>query len=308
MKGLNYHHLRYFWMTAREGSLRRAAEKLHVSQPSMSAQIKSLEESLGEALFRKEGRGLALTRAGEKAYAMASEIFELGDELLEAIREEQGPRAMRLNVGITDVLPKSVAHVILKEALDGPAPFRLMVREGPMEDVLGMLQAGRLDMVLANEPAPSGSGFHMHNHFLGECGVTFMAEAQHAKRLQQGFPHSLHGEKALLPTAHAPLRRRLDRWFYTEGIEPVVAAEFDDPALMKVFGAHSGGFLPVPSWVTTETRGRHGLCEIGSTEEVRESFYAITPEKRVAHPGVSRVLFQRKDFLNKAPTPPPRAE
>jgi LysR family transcriptional activator of nhaA len=290
MDTLNYHHLRYFWAVAREGSLRRASEILRVSQPSMSAQIKQLEDSLGAPLFRREGRGLALTEAGESAFALAEKIFALGQDLVKVAKgESAGPRE-RLPVGITDVLPKSVAHALLKPVLQlRPAP-RLTVREGLMEDLLGWLQAGRLDLILANDPAPSGSGAALCNHFLGSCGTTFMAAHSLASRYRDGFPGSLQGAPALLPGTSAPVRRQLDDWLAGQGVDPLVVAEFDDPALMKVFAAGGAGWLPVPSLVVEETKRRHGLEIIGTTDEVRESYHAITPGRQVENKAVAAIL------------------
>lgn len=290
MDTLNYHHLRYFWAVAREGSLRRASEILHVSQPSMSAQIKQLEDALGASLFRREGRGLALTEAGESAFAVAEKIFALGQDLVNVAKGATAARRERFPVGITDVLPKSVAHALLKPVLRlQPAP-RLTVREGLMEDLLGWLQAGRIDLILANDPAPSGSGAALCNHFLGSCGTTFMAARATARRYREGFPGSLQSAPALLPGTTAPVRRRLDDWLAAQGVDPLVVAEFDDPALMKVFAAGGAGWLPVPSLVVEETKRRHGLEVIGTTEEVRENYHAITPGRQVESKAIAVIL------------------
>lgn len=296
MDTLNYHHLRYFWAVAREGSLRRASEILHVSQPSMSAQIKQLEEALGTPLFRREGRGLALTDAGNRALALAEEIFALGQDLVTAVNVTAAGRRERFPVGITDVLPKSVAYALLKPVLHLQPSLRLTVREGMMEDLLGLLQAGRLDLILANDPAPSGSGAAICNHFLGSCGTTFMAEPTSARRYREGFPGSLQGAPALLPGAMAPVRRPLDHWLANQGVEPLVVAEFDDPALMKVFAADAAGWIPVPSLVVEDTQRRHGLEVIGSTEEVRESYHAITPGRQVKNKTVAAILSSAGGF------------
>lgn len=288
--GLNYHHLRYFWAVAREGSLRRASEILRVSQPSMSAQIKQLEDSLGAALFRREGRGLALTETGESAFTLADKIFALGQDLAKVAKGEVAGRRERFPVGVTDVLPKSVAHALLRPVLDlHPAP-RLTVREGLMEDLLGLMQAGRLDLILANDPAPSGSGAALSNHFLGSCGTTFMAARTVASLYRERFPRSLDGAPALLPHTTAPVRRRLDDWLAAAGVDPLVVAEFDDPALMKVFAAGGAGWIPVPSVVVAETKRRHGLEVIGTAAEVTENYHAITPGRQVENRVVAAIL------------------
>lgn len=299
MEAINYHHLRYFWAVAREGSLRRAAEILRVSQPSMSAQIKQLEDALGAPLFRREGRGLALTEAGMRAHALAEEIFALGQELITTVRGGAGGRRERFPVGITDVLPKSVAHALLLPVLGQQPPVRLTVREGMMEDLLGLLQAGRLDLILANDPAPSGSGAAICNHFLGSCGTTFMAAPELARRCRKNFPSSLDGAPALLPGAAAPVRRQLDRWLGERGVEPMVVAEFDDPALMKVFAAEGAGWIPVPDVVVKITKQRHGLVVVGSAPDIRESYHAITPNRQVENKAVAAVLAAAGKFDRK---------
>jgi LysR family transcriptional activator of nhaA len=233
---------------------------------------------------------LALTEAGESAFALAEKIFALGQDLVTVAKGAAAGRRERLPVGITDVLPKSVAHALLKPVLHlQPAP-RLTVREGLMEDLLGWMQAGRLDLILANDPAPSGSGATVCNHFLGSCGTTFMAAGPLARRYREGFPGSLQGAPALLPGTSAPVRRRLDDWLAACGVDPLVVAEFDDPALMKVFAAGGAGWLPVPSVVVEETKRRHGLETIGTTDEVRESFHAITPARQVENKAIAAIL------------------
>ena len=293
---LNYHHLRYFWVVAREGSLRRASEILRVSQPSMSAQISQLEDSLGIPLFRREGRGLALTEAGESVFELAGKIFALGQDLTKFARGEAVGRREHFPVGVTDVLPKSVAHAFLSPVLRLEHAPRLSVREGRMDDLLGLLQAGRIDLILANDPAPSGSGATISNHFLGSCGTTFMAARALARRYREGFPGSLQGAPALLPGGVAPVRRRLDDWLAENGVDPLVVAEFDDPALMKVFAAGGAGWIPVPSIVVEETKRRHGLEVIGAAEEVRESYHAITPGRRERGGALAAVLAAASGF------------
>jgi LysR family transcriptional activator of nhaA len=267
----------------------------------MSAQIKQLEDALGAPLFRREGRGLALTEAGTRAHALAEEIFTLGQELVTVVRGRTGGRRERFPVGITDVLPKSVAHALLLPMLGLEPAVRLTVREGMMEDLLGLLQAGRLDLILANDPAPSGSGAAVCNHFLGSCGTTFMGEPNLARRLRKGFPASLDGAPALLPGASAPVRRQLDRWLAERGVEPMVVAEFDDPALMKVFAAEGAGWSPVPSVVVADTRRRHGLAVIGTASEVRESYHAITPNRQVENKAVAALLAAAGNFRWEKP-------
>ncbi|HYP16076.1 MAG TPA: transcriptional activator NhaR [Opitutus sp.] len=287
MEWLNYHHLRYFWMVAREGGLRRAAEKLHVSPPSISAQIRELEGALGEKLFRRSGRANVLTDAGQVALRYADEIFGLGRELAGAIKQRPTAKALRLHVGVADSFPKLVTQQILQPVFALPQAVHLVCREGKVEDLLSHLVAHRLDVVLADEPAPGSLKVRVFNHPLGECGVSFCASARLAASLRKGFPRSLHQAPALLPAEGTGLRRSLERWFHELGIRPHVVAEFDDAALMKVMATDGRGFTPVPTLVAQEAVDRFSLRLIGATERCRDQFFAITAERRLDHPAVA---------------------
>jgi LysR family transcriptional activator of nhaA len=287
MEWLNYHHLRYFWMVAREGGLRPAAEKLHVSAPSISAQIRELEEALGERLFRRIGRANVLTDAGQVVLRYADEIFSLGRELANAVKQRPTAKALRLHVGVADSFPKLVTQQILEPVFALPQVVHVICREGKVEDLLAQLVSHRLDVVLADEPAPGSLKVRVFNHPLGECGVTFCAAPRLASSLRKGFPRSLHHAPALLPAETTGLRRSLDRWFQGLGITPRIVAEFEDAALMKVMASDGRGFIPVPSVVAQEAVDRFSLRIIGATEKCRDQFFAITADRRIHHPAVA---------------------
>ncbi|HLP08247.1 MAG TPA: LysR family transcriptional regulator [Opitutaceae bacterium] len=286
MDWLNYHHLRYFWTVAKEGGLQQAASKLHVSPPSISAQIRELEEALDVKLFRRSGRRNVLTDAGQIALRHADEIFGLGNDLVSSLRQRPTSRALKLHVGVADSLPKLVTYEILKPALELPG-VHLVCREGKIEELLAQLGLHRLDIVLADEPASSSVKFRAFNHRLGESAVAFCAAPSLAGRLRRGFPRSLDGAPALLPVENTPLRRALETWFRARRVTPRVIGEFEDLALMKVLAAEEQGFVPVPSVVLREAIDRYGLREIGAAENCREEFYAITAERKISHPAVS---------------------
>lgn len=286
MEWLNYHHLRYFWMVAREGGLRPAAEKLHVSAPSISAQIRELEADLGERLFRRSGRANVLTDAGQVVLRYADEIFSLGRELANAVKQRPTAKALRLHVGVADSFPKLVTQQILEPVFALPQVVHVICREGKVEDLLAQLVAHRLDVVLADEPAPGSLKVRVFNHPMGECGVTFCAAPRLASSLKKGFPRSLHQAPALLPAETTGLRRSLDRWFQSLGIAPRIVAEFEDAALMKVMASDGRGFIPVPSVVAQEAVDRFSLRTIGATEKCRDQFFAITADRRIHHPAV----------------------
>lgn len=289
MEWLNYHHLRYFLAVAKAGSLRLAAEKLHVSQPSISAQIRELEETLGEKLFRRSGRTKVLTEAGQIALRHAEEIFSLGQELVSAVKQRPTARAVRLYVGVADSFPKLVTYEILKPVFAAMPAVHVVCREGKLEDLLGQLAAHRLDIVLADEPAPSSAKVRSFNHLLGETGVTFCATAALASRLRRGFPRSLHEAPALLPVENTALRRSLESWFRAQRLQPRVVAECEDAALMKVMAANGLGFVPIPTLVVKEATGRYELKIIGATDRCSDQFYAITAERKITHPLVSAI-------------------
>jgi LysR family transcriptional activator of nhaA len=287
MEWLNYHHLRYFWMVAREGGLRPAAEKLHVSAPSISAQIRELEGALGERLFRRVGRANVLTDAGQVVLRYADEIFSLGRELANAVKQRPTAKALRLHVGVADSFPKLVTQQLLEPVFGLPQMVHVICREGKVDDLLAQLVAHRLDVVLADEPAPGSLKVRVFNHPMGECGVTFCAAPRLASSLRRGFPRSLHQAPALLPAETTGLRRSLERWFQSLGITPRIVAEFEDAALMKVMASDGRGFIPVPSVVAQEAVDRFALRIIGATEKCRDQFFAITADRRIHHPAVA---------------------
>ena len=293
----NYHHLRYFRAVAREGGLRPAAEKLHVSPPSISAQIKELEASFGEKLFQKKGRSNVLTESGQIALRYADEIFSLGEELANAIQRRPTSKKMRLHVGVADALPKLVTNEILRPIFEEEQSIHVICREGKVEDLLAQLTTHRLDIVLADEPASSSHGKRIFNHKLGESPITICAEQNLAKRLKRGFPKSLHGAPALLPAESTALRRALDNWFREIGVRPQVVADFEDAALMKVVATDGKGFIALPTIVASEGLERYDLRAIGKTDRCTDQFFAITTERRITHPAVNLITDKARELF-----------
>lgn len=295
MTFLNYHHLRYFREVARQGGVKPAAEKLHVSQSTISAQIQALEAALGEKLFQRSGRGLILTEAGHRVLSYADEIFLLGQELLEGLKQQPTTRPLHLQIGIADSLPKLVAYRIVKPVFNLPYPVQPVCREGKSPDLLAQLAAFRLDIVLADEPAPSS--LQAFNHLLGECGISFCATPPLAAKLEQSFPVSLNGAPALLPTANNALRRSLEKWFHAQRIRPRVVAEFEDAALTNMAAVDGLGFVALPTLVASEAMTRYRFQVIGQAEECRCQFYAISAERKLAHSAVVAITSQAQATL-----------
>ncbi len=297
MDWLNYHHLRYFWTVAKEGSLRRAAEKLRVSQPSICAQVKALEQSVGENLFRRQGRSLVLTETGHMVFGYAEEIFSLGQELTSAVKQSPTLRRQRLNVGIVDSFPKLLSYEVLKPLLESTPPVFLNCREGKSEELLGQLATHRLDIVLLDEPAPTTLKFKSFNHALGSCGLSFCAQKRLARKMKGPFPQCLNQAPALLPAQSSSIRRSLDKWFQNIRVQPAVIAEFDDAALTKVVATGGAGFIVVPTVVEREAVERYEFQVLGRTNECREQFFAVTAERRMNHPAVVKLTEQAKKGL-----------
>ena len=286
MEWLNYHHLRYFYVVAREGSLALAAAKLRISQPSISEQVRELENSLGEKLFRREGRSNKLTDAGQMVFNYAEEIFTLGREMMSAVKQRPGVRLLRLNVGVADSFPKLVTNEILRPVFSMPQTVHVVCREGKMEDLLAQLVAHRLDLVLCDEPAPSSTHFKVFSHTLGSSSVTLCAEAKLARKLKRNFPQSLNDAPALLPAENTALRRSLEIWFRAQHLKPNVVAEFEDLALMKVMAADGRGFIAIPTVALKEAVSRYQFRSLGQVTSCRVHFHALTAERRIAHPAV----------------------
>lgn len=284
---LNFHHLRYFHAVAAEGSIRAAAEKLRLSQPSMCTQIKLLETALGEPLFRRSGRSLVLTEFGRIVHTYATDIFALGQELLTTTRRGPSGRTMRLQAGIVDSFPKLLSLDILRPVFSHTPRVLLFCHEGKLEDLMGQLAAHRLDVVLSDEPAPAHGAARTFTHALGSTGTTFCAAPSLARKLKGRFPANLREAPALLPTSNTPQRRELESWFRQVKVEPRVVAEFADAALAKIVATEGIGFTAVPTIVASDAVERYGYEILGRTEDCRTHLYLLTAERRLEHPVVA---------------------
>jgi LysR family transcriptional activator of nhaA len=286
MEWLNYHHLLYFWTVAREGSVARASAQLRLAQPTISGQIRVLEGSLGEKLFARSGRHLVLTDVGRVVYRYADEIFTLGRELMDTLKDRPTGRPVRLVVGVADALSKLIAYRLLKPALELPERVHVICREDRSDRLVAELSVHGLDLVLSDAPISPAVRVRAFNHLLGECGVSFFGRPKTARSLARHFPRSLDGTPFLLPTENTTLRRSLDQWFDVQGIRVQVAAEFEDSALMKVFGEAGTGVFAAPRVIEEEVERQYGVRVFGRTEDVRERFYAISVERRIKHPAI----------------------
>jgi LysR family transcriptional activator of nhaA len=286
MERLNYHHLFYFWMAAREGSVARAAAQLRLAQPTLSGQIRALDGALGEKLFERAGRGLRLTEMGRVVYGYADEIFTLGRELAESVKGQPTGRPLRLAVGVADALPKLVAYRLIEPALGLAQPVRLVVQEQSTERLLAQLALHELDVVLTDRVAPPGVSVRAFNHLLGDCGTTLFAAPGLAAQYRRHGPRALDGAPFLLPGETSTLRRALEQWFEEQRIQPRIVGEFDDSTLIKVFGQAGKGIFAAPSIIESSVRKQYGVAIVRRLDRVRERFYAVSAERRLKHPAV----------------------
>jgi LysR family transcriptional activator of nhaA len=301
MEWLNYHHLLYFCQVAREGSLARACAKLSLAPSTVSKQIHQLEAALGHPLFSKKGRRLALTESGRLAFRYAEEIFGLGRELQSTLEDRPVGRPMRLSVGVADVVPKLIAQRVLEGARDTGIPLRLVCREGKPDRLLAELALLELDVILTDAPAAPQAGAKVFSHLLGEYGVTIFGRARVAARLRAGFPGSLEGAPILLPTENTMLRRSLDLWLDAHGLRPEIVGEFEDSALLMVFGQRGAGLFPAPSPISREVERQYKVEAIGVVPGVRERLYAISVQRRIDHPAVAAICDAARAIIDTGP-------
>jgi LysR family transcriptional activator of nhaA len=284
---LNYHHLLYFWTVARTGSIAAASKELRLAPPTISNQIRKLEDDLGEELLQRSGRKLVLTDMGRVAMRYADEIFSLGMEFTSAMKERPTGRPLRFCVGIADVLPKVIAFHLIEPALRLPFPIHLICREDRPDHLLADLAIHDIDVVLSDAPASASANIRAFNHLLGECGVTFFAPRKLAF-VKRGFPHSLDGTPFLLPLDNTAMRRDLDEWFHSQNLRPTVVGEFADLALLRVFAEEGIGAFAAPT-VLEEQMRRYGFRKLGATEEISARYFAISVERHLRHPAVVAV-------------------
>lgn len=282
MDWLNYHHLLYFWTVAKAGSIADAAPELRLAQATISEQLKQL----GEPLFRRVGRQRQLTATGHVVFRYADEIFSLGRELVDTVAGRPTGRPPRLAVGVVNAVPKLVVRTLLNPAFAMDPPPRLAIQEDSAERLLAALSMHALDMLITDAPVPPGASVRAFNHLLGDTSVMFFAEPALAGRLREGFPRSLDGAPTLLPSDLSQLRRALGQQFASLKIQPRVVAEFDDSALMQVFGADGRGAFPAPAVIAQSLERQYGVVPVGEFPGVRERFYAVSIERKLANPAV----------------------
>lgn len=297
MRWLNYQHLYYFWHVARCGSVTEASQQLRLAQPTISAQLKSFEEVLGEKLFEREGRRLKLTEAGQLANRYAEQIFNIGQELLDVLDGKTHSARKEFKVGIADVVPKSLAYRLIEPAFSADTGATVYCFEDKTERLLAQLSIAEIDLVIADRPLPPNVKVKAFNHFIGECGVSFLSVRALTNKYKKNFPKSLNAAPLLLPTTDSAVRHELDHWFDKLGISPQCVGEFQDRALMKLAARNGKGIMLVPSVVQDEVKEEFKLELVGRSTEVKEQIYLITIERRLKNSLVSQICSEGQKKL-----------
>ncbi len=289
MNSLNYHHLLYFWLVAKERGLANACAKLRLSPSTVSGQIHVLEQALDQKLFAKKGRRLELTDMGRTVYRYAEEIFTLGKELQDAIHDRPVGKPLLLQVGVVDVVPKLIVKKMLSPALALGIPIRLICVEDRLERLMASLAMHELDVVFADTTSGASLASKAFNHLIMDCPITILGAEKYYQRYRKNFPRSLRGAPLLLPTVSSALRRAMDHWLSDMSMLPQIIGEFDDRALLEVFGESGLGLFPVPSLIAEALVKQLAVRKVGELKEIREKFYAITVERRITHPAVAAI-------------------
>ncbi|MGD0960342.1 MAG: transcriptional activator NhaR [Methylomonas sp.] len=297
MERLNYQHLFYFWNVAKEGGIMQACEKLHLAQPTISAQLTVFEKAIGGKLFYKNGRKLVLTDSGQIVFQYAEEIFTLGRELTNTLKGRTGSHAIRLNVGVADALPKLVAYRLLEPILNSKDTVQLVCFVDKAEKLIAEIAFHGVDLVLSDSPAFQAAEANVFNHLLGESAIAVFGTPKLFDRYRVDFPRSLNGAPLILPTSNTALRRSLDQWFDAREIYPKVQAEIEDSALLKTFASAGAGMFFAPVAVADEINYQYGARIVGHIDNVFERFYAITARRKLKHPAVVTILEEAPNRL-----------
>ena len=296
---INYKHLHYFHVVAVQGTVARAAEQLHVTAQAISMQLQLLEDQLGEALFQKKGRLLELTEAGKTVLTYAEQIFDLGNELEQAVRRGGFTEAETLRVGIVDMIPKTMAFRLLQPAREAGLAMRLICKEGRFEDLLLELSAHRLDLVISDQGLPTGGAIRGHTRLLGSSTLTVLGHPSLCRDWPGGFPERLKDAPFLMPGQDSAIHSQLASWFDTQELKPIVVGEFDDGALLKSFARAGTGFMAAPTVLAAIVQEENGLEAVGTIEAIVEHFYAVSVERREHHPAVRRILDGAGQIFNR---------
>ena len=274
----NFHHLYYFWRVAKGGHLTRTAQELHVSQSSLSSQIRQLEERLGEPLFLREGRRLVLNETGQLVLSYAENIFGLGQEMLGRL-QGSSEGMVRLRVGSVATLSRNYQENWIRPLLADPSVV-LSLESGLLEGLLERLAQHQLDVVLANEPVVSEPDRALHCRFLGSQAISVVGPASVWAGRTLRIPEDLNGIDIALPGPRHALRAQFDALCMTAEVTPHLRAEVDDMAMLRLIARDSGWLTVLPEVVVQDELRTSVLVRAGQSDHLRENFYAITTPHR----------------------------
>ena len=294
---LNYHHLYYFWMIAQFGSVSAAASRLRLSQPTLSAQLRQLEESLETKLFSRRGKVLKLTEDGTLVLKYAESIFTLGEELMAVLEGGRPTSQLVLRVGVSVSLPKFIVHKTLLPVLGMNEEVRVECFEGKREGLFSQLGAHELDLVLSDVPFSSEVAIKAYNHSLGSSGISFCGTSKLIRAHKGRGLARFDGAPFILPTRNTMIRKAVDIWFDQNEITPKVVAEFEDSALLKTFGAEGHGFFPVASVTGKEVEKTYSVKKVHELKGVKDNFYLISLERKVTHPAILKLTKGAKEHF-----------
>lgn len=299
MKQLNFNHLQYFYAVAKEGSVTRAAQAMHVTPQTVSGQLATFEEYIGAPLFERHGKRLEPNSLGQTALRYADDIFNLGNELSRTLASHDVGKVANFNVGIVDAIPKVMVFEMLNNCFDLDSRFILECHEADLSSLLADLSINKLDLIISDQPLPTGVSVRAISHYLGQSGVTFFSSKEDSEKYQLDFPRSLHLAPFLMPGRGSAQYQNLISWFVQSKIAPKIVAEFDDSALLKFFGQTGRGVFCVSSAVERDVLAQFDVAIIGRIESVSDRYYGISPERKIKHPAVDSVLAAAEKLLGE---------
>lgn len=298
MKWLNYQHLFYFWNIAHHGSVTEASRILRLAQPTISAQIKTLEEIIGEKLFLRSGRNLKLTEVGYLVFDYAEKIFSLGDELIDVLEGGNIQIKKEFKIGISDVIPKTLAFKIIEPVFTNLNNFKVICLEDKTDKLLADLAIGTLDLVISDREIPSHIKIKGYSHYLGSSTISLVGSSAYKKKYKKNFPKSLNNAPLLIPSSESILHNEIINWINNNKISPQIVASFQDTALMKIAAKNNYGIMPIPQIISKEVCKEYGLEVIGEIKDIKERLYIITLERRLKNPLIVEISNQSLNLFD----------
>lgn len=294
---INYNHLLYFWVVARTGSVTKASEELRVAQPTVSTQLRMLEESLGVQLFDRSARGMTLTAAGQVVMRHADEMFRLGNDLIRALSAGEASQLQPLQVGTADAVPKVIVRSLLMPVIEKQLASGIVCREWRVDHLLNELHMHRLDIVLCDQIMSPLIRRQTMSYEVGSSTITLCGTKEMAQKLKKGFPRSLDGAPMVAPSDNSALREKLDAWFATNNIHPKILVETEDRTLAHYFATTGLGFVCVATVKSEEVTRQFDLERIGVIKGVVETYYAVAVERSHQHPAVTHLCSVAKQKM-----------